>query len=90
MYDGAERTLLELLRHLDIKRYDITLLLETYDGIYLELIPKYIKARYLFRKDNNKYFGKIISSIKYRLWYRLMMKYPTLIHHLVLRENYDF
>lgn len=86
---GAERTLLELLKNLDSDKYAITLLVITYEGIYLDHIPKNITVKYIFKTSTSKYFSRIINSIKYRFLYKLMM-HPTLIHKLILSDNYDY
>jgi hypothetical protein len=87
---GAERTLLELLKALDPNKYDVTLLLKYYKGIYLDQIPHYVKVRYIFKESNNRFIGRLIDSIKYRFWYRVIVKNLSLVHRLILRDKYDF
>lgn len=81
MYDltsgGAERSLVNLLNEMDSSRYEISLLLFDYRGLYINQIPDYvrlIKAPYtltgLYNKTNLKkikyypvYFFKVVSNI---------------------------
>ena len=87
---GAERSLIELLGHLDHNKYNVTLLTLHKYGINLQFIPKWIKVKCLFEKSRLKIIGRIISSLKYRIWYKQILKHPTFIHKLILREKYDF
>lgn len=46
---GAERVLLDLLRHMDYMRYDVTLLLVCATGVYVEQLPDEVKLLCLHR-----------------------------------------
>ena len=43
---GAEKVLVNILNHLDEAKYEITLLLLKYEGVYLSSLPSHIKVKY--------------------------------------------
>ena len=44
---GAEKALIELLTEFDYERYDVTLCVIHYGGIYMSQIPEAVKVLYL-------------------------------------------
>ena len=49
---GIEKALVNLLNRLDYKKYDVTLILEKKEGIFLEQIPKEVKVLEYKISDN--------------------------------------
>lgn len=74
---GAERVLINLLKHLDLNKYDITLKTIFAKGPYAKTIPTGIKYSYLFKYE---FYG--LNS--------LMKMFPsTFLHKLLVRDKYD-
>lgn len=48
---GAEKVLIDILSHFDFKKYDITLLLEYRQGIYLHEVPNEVKILSIWRSN---------------------------------------
>lgn len=61
---GAERVFVNYIRSLDIKRYDISLLLIHKIGEFLELIPKYVNIIDLGMSKTRYGLFKLLKSIK--------------------------
>lgn len=55
---GAEKVLIDILRHFDYVQYDITLFLEFHEGVYLNDIPAEVRVISLHGK-NNLWFQRI-------------------------------
>lgn len=49
---GAEKVLVDVLRHFDYSKYDLTLFLEFYEGVYLNDIPAEVGVISLHGKNN--------------------------------------
>ncbi|MGM9700374.1 MAG: glycosyltransferase [Prevotella sp.] len=87
---GAEKVLVDILRHFDFERYEVSLFLEFREGTYLEDIPDAVQMVTLHGK-NNLWFQRIHRQLQEHCWlvgfyywaYRLMFLWK-------LREkNYD-
>ena len=61
---GAEKALIELLRSIDYSKYEVTLCLSFYKGVYLMDIPKKIKVIKLFKNENTFIFRKSLDIIR--------------------------
>ena len=62
---GIETSLVNLLNKIDLNKYEITLLLEKKEGIFLKSIPKDIKViEYKTSDCKNIIFRKIINRLK--------------------------
>ena len=76
---GTEKALLNLLKVLDYKKYDVTLLLQEKKGIFLSDLPKEVKVEeYRLSKCKIVIFRKIINRLK--LIFYILRKY----------KKYDF
>ncbi|WP_421273025.1 glycosyltransferase [Aeromonas taiwanensis] len=85
---GAEKVLVNILNHLDEAKYEITLLLLRYEGVYLSTLPHYIHVKYLLGPEPTGFLRRgIIYSLKKR-WYSLVLAKPWLANTL-LAEHYD-
>lgn len=62
---GAEKVLIDILKHFDYSAFDVTLLLETKDGPYIEDIPKQVNLIYLHKKN---------------LWIERLYRYLEIFH----------
>lgn len=74
---GIETALVNLLKRLDYKKYDVTLILEKKEGIFLNQIPKEVEVLE-YKVSDNKFvlFRKIINRLKLIKWKsRLKNKY---------------
>lgn len=78
---GAEKVLIDILRNLDEKRYDVTLCTLFNQGVYLGDLPDFVRYRTVIKKPN---------KIKNALFWRLV-KYlpPRWTYRLFLRGTYD-
>lgn len=66
---GIETALLNLLNRIDYDVYDVTLILEKKEGIFLDMIPKSVKV-IEYKISDNKFvlFRKIVNRIKLLKW----------------------
>lgn len=66
---GIEKALVNLLNRLDYKKYDVTLILEKKEGIFLEQIPKEVKVLEYKISDNKiVILRKIYNRLKLLKW----------------------
>ncbi|MGY3945574.1 glycosyltransferase [Aeromonas tecta] len=80
---GAEKVLVNILNHLDEAKYEITLLLLRYEGVYLSTLPRYIKVKYLLGPEPKGFLRRgIIYSLKKR-WYSLILAKAWLANVLI-------
>lgn len=76
---GIEKALVNLLNRLDYKKYDVTLILEKKEGIFLEQIPKEVKVLEYKISDNKiVILRKIYNRLKLLKW------------QIQLKNKYDF
>ncbi len=80
---GAERVLLNFLERIDLNRFEITLVVVLYSGIYITQIPKGIKVIPLFKLFA---FERLLSFLHKR--YRFLFPY-WLIVKLKIHGSYD-
>lgn len=85
---GAEKVLSVLIRHIDKKKFDITVCTITDIGIYTEEIKQNVKYLSILGSPQKKSFiGRIIYKINYKLIYTLL---PTwLIYKIFIPKDYD-
>lgn len=76
---GIESSLVSLLKKLDYTKYEVTLILEKKEGIFLDLIPEEVKVLE-YKVSENKFiiFRKIKNRLKLISW------------QLKLRKKFDF
>lgn len=66
---GIEKALVNLLNRLDYKKYDVTLILEKKEGIFLEQIPKEVKVvEYKISDNKIVILRKIYNRLKLIKW----------------------
>ena len=98
---GAEKVLVNLLKCIDKKKFDVTVLALVNDGVYVNDIKniKGVKYKYVFdsffkksRSDGNHRHHKITVKVMSDIWkiyLRLMKRYSGLLYILSVREKYD-
>lgn len=77
---GAEKVLIDILKHFDYSLFEVTLLLETKDGPYVEDIPEQVKLMYLHKKNlwiERLYRYLIMFHCKW-LAYLILCRFPVL------------
>ena len=74
---GAERVLINLLKFIDLSKYDITLKTIFGTGVYANAIPDGVKYSCVFNKQI-KGFNTIMKALPGRIW-----------HHLFIHGHYD-
>ena len=52
---GAEKVLIDILRHTDFTRYEVDLLLVVKEGVYLTSVPNEVKVYSLYENRGFKY-----------------------------------
>lgn len=77
---GAEKVLIDILRYIDKKKFDITLLLFNMGEVYDDEIPKEVSVKCI--KDVTKFIPDII-------WTGLAKYFPKLFYKLIIKEKYD-
>ncbi len=77
---GAEKVLIDILKKIDKKKFEITLLLFTRTGVYINEIPKEVKVICIKEK---------LKIIPGRFWIRYFNKNPQLFYKYLIKEKYD-
>ncbi|WP_187118921.1 glycosyltransferase [Bacillus marasmi] len=78
---GAEKVLINLLKHLNKDKYEVTLLLLFNEGIYLKEVPKHVKIKTIFNPKGN---------IHRRILYKLFKFFSAeRLYKTFIQENYD-
>lgn len=98
---GVEKIVLNLLKKIDTKKYDVTLLSIVNDGVYVEEVKKIKNIKYkhffnsFFKKiranKDSKYYN-ITNKIMNIIWkkYLFLIKYfPKQIYKKYIKEKYD-
>ena len=68
-FGGIETSILNLLNNFDYDKYDVTLILERKEGVFLDRINKNVKIEeYRVCESKNVIYRKIRNFIKKRLW----------------------
>lgn len=78
---GAEKVLINLLRHLDQDKYKVTLLLLFNEGVHLSKVPSHVEIKYLFGPKSNLSRRIIYKCFKYIPAEKFYQKY--------IKEKYD-
>ena len=50
---GAEKALIEFLRHIDYTRYEVSLCLVFHEGCYLSDVPPEVRVFWLYERERN-------------------------------------
>ena len=77
---GAEKVLIEILRHIDYKQYNVSLFLEYKEGVYLQDVPDKVSILAL-HGPNNLWFQRLHRRLVERGWY-------APFHELVYRRMF--
>ena len=77
---GAEKVLIEILRHIDYKQYNVSLFLEYREGVYLQDVPDKVSILAL-HGPNNLWFQRLHRRLVERGWY-------APFHELVYRRMF--
>lgn len=68
-YGGIETSLFNLIKNIDFKKYEVTLVLERKEGVFLGELPKNINVlEYRVSEDKNIFIRKIKNLIKRIKW----------------------
>lgn len=85
---GAEKVLTTIIRHLDKSKFDVTVLLVTETGVYLEEVKKYCKVQSML-PDYSK-IKTFIGKLKYKIDYRFIYSANTKkVYSKYVKEKYD-
>lgn len=89
---GVPRVVLDLLRNLPKDKFDLTLMLNLYQGELVSEIPKDIKLIVIEKgreqMSKNPFIQKIQLGLR-RLRLEIYDKFPTLLYALKVKEKYD-
>ncbi len=89
---GVPRVVLDLLRHLPKDKFDITLMLNLYQGELVTEIPKDIKLIIVEKGKEQMSSNPLIQKTQLA-WRRLKLeiyeKYPALLYSLKVKDQYD-
>lgn len=88
---GVQKVILDVLKHLPKDKFDLTLMVNLYQGELREQIPKDIKLIKICSGKED--FGNIDFFIKFRLALRriklaVLEKFPSLLRVLYYKDNY--
>lgn len=68
-YGGIETSLVNLIKNMDLKKYDITLVLEKKEGVFLKDLPKEINIKeYRVSNCKNIFIRKFLNLLKRVKW----------------------
>ena len=74
-FGGIEKSLLTLLKNFDYSKYEVTLILEKKEGVFLKDIPSCVKIKeYRVSNSKNVFFRKMINMFKRFKWLILNYK----------------
>lgn len=79
---GMERLLIDIVKNLDEKKYDITVQTFYDEGIYKKQLPDYVHYRSLV-----SYHSNILRKIKGRLLWMILP--PSFVYERYIKSNYD-
>ena len=85
---GAEKVLSTLIKHIDKSKFDITVLLVTEKGVYLNEVKKYCKVKFML-PDYDK-LNNILDKIKYKLDHKFIYSADSKkVYTKYIKEDYD-
>lgn len=85
---GAEKVLTTIVKYLDKSKYDITVLLVTEVGIYLEEVKKYCRVVSMLPSYNS--LESFIDKLRYKLDYKyIYSSNPRKVYRKYIKEEYD-
>ena len=87
---GAEKVLIEILRHIDYTQYNVSLFLEYREGVYLQDVPDKVSIIAL-HGPNNLWFQRLHRRLVERDWYASFheMVYRRMFLSLLRGKRYD-
>lgn len=77
---GAEKVLIDILKKINKKKFNITLVLFKKEGNYANDIPKEIKVIEI---------ANSFPILPGRIWIKILKKYPKSFYKFIIKENYD-
>lgn len=84
---GAEKVLIDTVKHLNKDKYKITVISLFNEGIYCDIIKEFAEYKYIFDKHfDNKFIRKSIKRILFALF---KICSPILLHKILIRDKYD-
>ena len=86
---GAERIFMDLIKNMDPKKFDITLVLMDNIGIYRSQLPEHVKVKYVFDHKESGILRKIYGAISV-VGSKIMRKVTAVpFYKKVIDEEYD-
>ena len=87
---GAEKVLIEILRHIDYTQYNVSLFLEYREGVYLQDVPDKVSIIAL-HGPNNLWFQRLHRRLVERDWYASFheMVYRRMFLSVLRGKRYD-
>lgn len=86
---GAEKSLINLLKILPAHKYEIDLFLFSFEGLYINDVPKNVNISYMVNLNKN-HFNLLIEKIKYRFLNFYMSKINCkFIYKKYIKNKYD-
>ena len=87
---GAEKVLIEILRHIDYTQYNVSLFLEYREGVYLQDVPDKVSIIAL-HGPNNLWFQRLHRRLVERGWYAPFheLVYRRMFLSLLRGKRYD-
>lgn len=87
---GAEKVLIEILRHIDYTQYNVSLFLEYREGVYLQDVPDKVSIITL-HGPNNLWFQRLHRRLVERGWYAPFheLVYRRMFLSLLRGKRYD-
>lgn len=85
-HGGAEKVLLQILHSLPSDKYEITLFLLSYSGVFLNDVPRSVKIKSVY---NPNYFPSFLVHYVHKIINRIMMYFPQIINIVFDRSKYD-
>lgn len=86
---GAEKVLISLLNNWNYDKYDVDLLLLTYEGVYIDKIPTQVKVNYIFNLKGTSFNNILNKIVRKVLFYYISFFDARFIYKHIIRNKYD-
>ncbi|WP_374329186.1 glycosyltransferase [Soonwooa sp.] len=89
---GVPRVILDILNNLPKDRFDLTLMLNLYQGELVKEIPKDIKLIVVEKGKEQMSPNRLVQNLQMvfrRIKLEVYTKFPSILYHLKVREKYD-
>ena len=80
---GAEKVLTDLLKRIDLSKFNIDLFLAIYEGVYIKEVPGEVNIKYIFNKRSSFWLVKKLTT------YLHLNFFLKAIVNLKIRKTYD-